>query len=214
MNAVRAELRKLLTLPSLRLTALLTWAGTLLLGYAYRHAESRGEPVGGGDSALAPLGYAQAGFLVLGVLAAASEYQAGGQIRSTLLAMPRRWPLHAAKAVTLALVTLPVAAATAATSTLSAGGFGWTPAATGYLTLTTLLGAAVATLVRRAVPAVVLLFALYFVAGPLLRARYDASAGYLPDTAALDPSGGATATIVWTLAALALAALGFHRRDA
>ncbi|MFG1871508.1 hypothetical protein [Micromonospora arborensis] len=213
MNAVRAELRKLLTLPSLRLTALLTWAANLVLTYAYRAAEYRGEPLGD-NSALAPLGYAQAGFLVLGVLAAASEYQEGGQIRTTLLAMPRRLPLQAAKALALAALTLPVAAATATTSTLPAGKATWMPAATGYLTLTTLFGAAVASVVRHAVPAVILLLGLYFIAGPLLRAWSATSAAYLPDTAALDPSRGAAATIAWTLTALTLAAVAFHRRDA
>ena len=213
MNTARAELRKLLTLPSLRLTALLTCAANVLLSYAYVSAESRGDPLGP-DPALAPLGYTQAGFVVLGVLAAVSEYQAGGQIRSTLLAMPRRLPLQAAKALTLAVVTLPVAAAVAATSTLPAGEPAWMPTATVYLTLTTLLAAAVAGLVRRAEPAVVLLVTLYFIAGPMLRARSDAVAAYLPDTAALDPSRGAAATILWTISALVLAVLVFHRRDA
>ncbi|MEV4198273.1 hypothetical protein [Micromonospora globbae] len=211
MNVARAELRKLLTLPSLRLTALLTWAATLLLAYAYAYAD-RDAPLG--DAALAPLGYTQAGFLVLGVLAAASEYEEGGQIHTTLLAMPRRLPLHVVKALTLGAVTLPVAAVTAATSTLPAGGATWTPAATAYLTLTTLLAAAVAGVVRRAVPAAILLLGLYFIAGPLLRARPGGIAAYLPDTAALDPPRGAAATVAWTAAALALAALTFHRRDA
>ncbi|MEV4121691.1 hypothetical protein [Micromonospora sp. NPDC049645] len=213
MNTARAELRKLLTLPSLRRTALLTCAANLLLAYAYAAAESRGEPLGD-DAALAPLGYTQAGFLVLGVLAAASEYQEGDQIRTTLLAMPRRLPLQAVKAAVLAVVTLPVAAVTVATSTPAGGAGTWMPAATAYLTLTTLLGAAVASVVRRSVPAVVLLLGLYFIAGPLLRARTATSAAYLPDTAALDPSRGAAATITWTLAALTLAAVTLHRRDA
>ncbi|MEU7751182.1 hypothetical protein [Micromonospora sp. NPDC049171] len=213
MNAVRAELRKLLTLPSLRRTVLLTWAANLLLMSAYASAESRGEPLGD-NVALAPLGYTQAGFLVLGVLAATSEYEEGDQIRATLLAMPRRLPLLGAKALALAALTLPVAAATAATSTLPADGAAWTPVATAYLTLTTLLAAAVASVVRRAVPAAILLLGLYFVAGPLLRAGPNASAAYLPDTAALDPSHGTTATIAWTFFALTLAALTFRRRDA
>ncbi|MFG1918320.1 hypothetical protein [Micromonospora sp. NPDC048898] len=213
MNTARAELRKLLTLPSLRRTVLLTWAANLLLTYAYASAESRGEPLSD-NPALAPLGYAQAGFLVLGVLAATSEYEEGDQIRATLLAMPRRLPLLGAKALALAALTLPVAAATAATSTLPADGATWTPAATAYLTLTTLLAAAVASVVRRAVPAAILLLGLYFVAGPLLRARSSASAAYLPDTAALDPSHGAAASVAWTLCALTLAAVAFRRRDA
>ena len=209
MNTARAELRKLLTLPSLRWTALLTWAGTALLAYAYGVTQPRGDA-----TALAPLGYAQAGFLVLGVLAAAAEHQAGGQIRTTLIAMPRRLLLQAAKDLTLAAVTLPVAAVTAAISTLPAGGGTWTPAATAYLTLTTLLAAAVTGVVRHALPALVLLLSLYFIAGPLLRARFGAFSAYLPDTAALDQSRGAAATITWTVTALALAALTFNRRDA
>lgn len=213
MNSARAELRKLLTLPSLRLTAVLTWTATVLLAYAYASAESRGARLGE-NVALAPLGYTQAGFLVLGVLASASEHQAGGQIRTTLLATPRRLTLSMTKTLTLAAVTLPVAAAIAVTSTLPAGGSAWTPAATTYLTLTTLLAAAVAGIVRRAVPAVLLLLGLYFVAGPLVRNRSGASAAYLPDTAALDPSRGTAATVIWTLCALTISAAVFWRRDA
>lgn len=213
MTTARAELRKLLTLPSLRLTVLLTWTAHLTLTWAYRVAESHGEPLGD-NPALAPLAYTQAGFLVLGVLAAASEYEEGGQIRTTLLASPRRLPLQAVKALTLAVVTLPVAATTAATSALPAGAATWTPAATAYLTLTTLLGAAFAGVVRRSVLAVILLLGLYFIAGPLIRTWSATSAAYLPDTAALDPCRGAAATVGWTLGALALAAYSFHRRDA
>ena len=55
MNAVRAELRKLLTLPAVPGTALLTVGAAWLLG----------------RDALPAL---QAGFLVLGVLAATHEY--------------------------------------------------------------------------------------------------------------------------------------------
>jgi hypothetical protein len=111
-------------------------------------------------------------------------------------------------------VTLPLAAAAAATSTLPAGEAARTPAATAYLTLTALLAAAVASLVRRAEPALVLLLTLYFITGPLLRAQSGAIAAYLPDTAALDPSRGAAATITWTFSGLTLAALTFQRRDA
>ncbi|MDG4809368.1 hypothetical protein O7634_21695 [Micromonospora sp. WMMD1120] len=63
-------------------------------------------------------------------------------------------------------------------------------------------------------PAAIVLLGLYFVAGPLLRASSSTSAAYLPDTAALDPSRGAAATIAWTCAALTLAAVVFRRRDA
>ncbi|MEV0132771.1 hypothetical protein AB0H83_30450 [Dactylosporangium sp. NPDC050688] len=203
MTALHAELRKLVTLPSLRLTALLTLAATALLAYASAAAGQR--------SGLGPLGYTQAGFLVFGALAAASEHQGGEQVRATLLSMPRRLPLYGAKTLTLAAVAAPFAAAVAATSTVPAGEAGRAPAATAYLTLTTLLAAAAGTLLRRAEAAVVLLLAGYFVAFPLLRDRWGAA---LPDTAALDPSRGTAASLAWTACALLAAGAVFHRRDA
>lgn len=186
MNPLNAELRKLLTLPSLRLTALLTLAATVLLEWV---------------SDQEVLGYAQCGFLVLGVLAAASEHQAGGQFRTTLLAVPRRGALYAAKLATLTAATLPVA--------LLAG-----RSATAYLLLTTLLAFAVATVARHAVPALLPLLGLYFVAGPVLRAARPGAGAYLPDTAAWTGGRGLTTTVAWTLAALAVAAWTFRRRDA
>ena len=188
MTAFRAELRKLLTLPSLRHTALLTLAATGLLRYASGAA----------------LGYVQAGFLVLGVLAVASEHQAGGQIRATLLAMPRRPRLYAAKTLALATAALPPAF-TAAAFDVPAGG---------YLLITTLLAFAVATLARRATPAVLVLLGLYFVASPLLRSRWAGLGAYLPDTAAWAVPRDLTATAGWTAALLIAAAWSFHRRDA
>ncbi|WP_327001643.1 hypothetical protein OHA72_41930 [Dactylosporangium sp. NBC_01737] len=176
MKLARAELRKLLTLPSLRLTVLLTIAASLVC----------------------PVQYTQAGFVVFGVLTAASEHQGGDQIRATLLAMPRRWPLFAAKLLTLTAVTAPFAAVVAVTSAVP-------------LTLTTLLAAAVGGLIRRAEAAAVLLLIVYFVACPLLRARF---APFLPDTATLEESRGGVAAVVWTLTAVVLAGCAFHRRDA
>lgn len=197
----RAELRKLLTLPSLRLTAALTVPATLLLAFLDLPA-------------LGPIGYTQAGFVVFGVLAAASEHQGGDQIRATLLGMPRRRRLYAAKVLALAACSAPFAAVVAATSTVPAGEATRIPVATAYLTLTTLLAAAVGGLVRHAEAAAVLLLTGYFVVDPLLRARSTGVAAFLPDTAALDPSRGAAATTVWTACAVLLAAAAFHRRDA
>ena len=187
MSVLHAELRKLLTLPALRGTALLTLAVTGLLRYASGSA----------------LGYAQAGFLVLGVLAIASEHQAGGQIRTTLLAVPNRLRLYAAKAVALAAAAVPVAVAAAAVD----------PPATAYLVNTTLLAFAVATLVRRAVPGVLVTLGAFFVAGPLLRSRWPELGAYLPDTAAWAEPRDLTAAAAWTVCLLASAAWSFHRRD-
>jgi ABC-2 type transport system permease protein len=185
-----AELRKLVTLPSLRLTAALTVAATALLT-ALDLPPSE------------PIRYTQAGFVVLGVLAATSEHQGGDQFRTTLLAMPRRLPLFAAKVLSLAACCVPLAVLAGAPDEI--------PFAVVYLTLTALFAAAVGGLVRHAEVAAVLLLTGYFVVGPLLPAGV---AAYLPGTAGLDPSRGAGATAVWTACALALAAVAFHRRDA
>ena len=180
MNAVRAEVRKLLTLPALALTALLTAAAALLLGRP-------GVPV------------TQAGFLILGVLAATHEHQGGGQFRTTLLAVPGRLRLAAAKGVALVLVTTPLAVLVR-------------PVA--YLVGTTVLAAAAGSLIRHAVPAVGLLLAGYLIAGPVLRGWCPASAAWLPDTALTDPARGAAAAAGWTLGAVVGATVVLRRRDA
>ncbi|GAB3838609.1 hypothetical protein ACFPIJ_35935 [Dactylosporangium cerinum] len=190
MRPIVAELLKLVTLPSLRLTAVLTVAAAVLL------AALDLPP-------LEPIRYTQAGFVVLGVLSAASEHQGGDQFRTTLLAMPRRLPLFTAKVLALAACCVPLAALVALPAVR--------PFAVVYLTLTALFAAAVGGLVRHAEAATVLLLAGYYVAGPLLPAGV---AAYLPGTAALDPSRGAAATAVWTACALLVAAATFHRRDA
>ena len=170
MSTVRAELIKLVTLPALPLTVLLTWAVTAVLGLA---------PDAG------PIRYARAGFVVLGVLAVTSEYD-GGQIRTSLLCTPRRLELLAVKALVLGLTTTPAAVVTV----LIAG--------TGdavQLVSTALLAAAVATVLRGAVPAVAVLLGYYYVLVPFLRDPVD-DGPWLP------------------VAALLVAAAVFVRRDA
>ncbi|MEU9833328.1 hypothetical protein AB0D67_17545 [Streptosporangium sp. NPDC048047] len=238
-----AEVLKLLTLPALYLTASVTWAATPLLAVAYVSAAARGGggPGTGQDAGLAPVGYAQAGFVVLGVLAAASEYR-GGQIRTTLTCVPRRVEAQLAKAAALAVTALPVAVATAASGVLAAhaahappygaavpvdvpGAVRAVAGATAYLVLTVLLSSAVATLTRGTIPAVTVLLGHYFVVGPYLDGR-TALAAYLPGTAGLWPGGGADVGGVlgtggrwvvvtgWTVAALCVAIVSFRRRDA
>jgi ABC-2 type transport system permease protein len=131
VSCLRAELRRLLTLPSLRWTVALTLAGTALLAWA--------------DAP--PVRYTQAGFLVLGVLAA--EHPA-----TALLAVPQRLRLFAGQVVTLGAVTVPVAFAGTATA---------------YLTLATLFGFAVGRIVRQALPALLMVFGTHLIAAPLLR---------------------------------------------
>lgn len=188
MTGLRAELLKILTLPSLAWTVALTLASTGLLRWA------------SGTAGALPLMYTQAGFLILGVLAVSSEHEGGGQIRTTLLAMPRRLPLLAAKAVTLTLAALPMAVAAALIC-------GQGPRVIGYLVLTTLLAGAITVVIRHPVPAVLTLLLVYYVASPLLRGDLE---GWVPG----DPGDAGAAVPVWALAAAVTAAVTFARRDA
>ena len=183
----RAEFGKLLTLPSLWTAALLTWAVTLLL----RLVELLG-------SVLVPT---QAGFLVLGVLAAAQEHDRGGQIRATLLAMPRRLPVVLSKAASLGLFTVPIAGLVAVTAA--------EPSGAGYLVLATLAASGIGMVVRHAVGAAGTALGAYLVAVPLVRARLPDAASWLPEAPRFE-----LAAVMWTLGALGIAAVAFRFRDA
>jgi hypothetical protein len=176
VNTARAELIKLATLPALALTVALTWAVTAVIRLA---------AADGAD----PIPLVRAGFLVLGVLAATAEYD-GAQIHTTLLCSPRRTHLHVTRTLVLALVTVPAAVVTV----LLAG--------TGdpvYLVLTTLLAAAVGTLLRHPVAAIVVVLGYYYVLGPFVRDRFD---------------DGLWLPAAWTVVALAAATVAVVRRDA
>lgn len=175
MTTARAELLKLVTLPALALTVGLTWGLTALLALVAGDAD--------------PIPYVRAGFLVLGVLAASSEYE-GGQLRTTLLCVPRRLRLQGVKALVLGLATLPVAVVTV----LVAG-----TGDPGYLIVITLLAAGVATLLRHAVAAVVVVLGYYYVLGPFVRDRFD---------------DGLWLPAAWTLTVLLAATAAVVRRDA
>jgi ABC-2 type transport system permease protein len=170
VSTARAELIKLVTLPALPLTVLLTWAVTAALALL---------PDAG------PIRYARAGFVVLGVLAAASEYD-GGQLRTSLLCTPRRLRLLAVKMLVLGLATVPVAVVTV----LVAGG-----GAPLRLVSTVLLAAAVATVLRSAVAAVAVLLGYLYLLVPFVELPIDDGL-WLP------------------AAALVVAGVAFVRRDA
>lgn len=194
---------KLATLPSLRWTVVLTWCATALLAYAAQRAAPTGEPVA------TALRWTQAGFLILGVLAVAQEYEAGGQVRATLLASPRRYRLVTAKftAVVAAcvLAALPIALAPPAPMRLGL---------LVYLAGVALFGAAAATVFRNALAAAGVSLSTYLVLFPLVRAGDPALARWLPDTGLLEPSRGAAAALVWPLTLTAVAAVTFRHRDA
>ena len=150
MNTARAELLKLATLPALALTVALTWAVTLLMALVARDGPD-------------PVPLARAGFLVLGVLAATAEYD-DGQRHTTLLCTPRRARLQLTRTLVLALAAVPVAVVTVLIARTGS------PV---YLVLTTVLAAAVGTLLRHALAAVVVVLGYYYVLGPFVRDRFD-----------------------------------------
>ncbi|MFJ8916648.1 hypothetical protein [Amycolatopsis sp. NPDC102389] len=197
-RAIRAEILKLLSLPATYFTLLGTFAVSVVFAIAFSR------------QGIAPVGYTQAGFIVLGVIAVTSEYS-GGQIHRTLTAMPRRIAQHLAKMAALLIVALPAAALTA----LAGGPWSDAVGASAYLALTAILAAAVATVLRWSVPAVAGLLGYYFIAGPLLRDRATFAA-YLPDAASHDlrSLNGSAVVLGWVLVAVVISAATFHRRDA
>lgn len=239
-QALAAELSKLMSLPATWLTLGGTLVVNLILAIVFTTAGLSGSTGtrSATDIGLASIGYSQAGFVILGVLATCSEYT-GGQIRTTLIAMPRRALQFTAKHLALVIVVLPAAAVTAASGvvlTTSALGDTATPVTSGhvarvligvtaYLALTTLLSAAVGALVRRTLAAVVVLLGYYFIVGPLLRDQTQA-AQYLPDTAgfamwfpvpdnasSVTPAQGTLLLTAWTIVLIAAVMLGYRRWD-
>lgn len=242
LRAIRAETLKLWSLPTTHLTAVGTLGVSAILALALATAGKQGNTgtTSSLDIGLAPIGYSQAGFIILGTVAATSEYR-GGQIYVTLTAMPRRITQHLAKVVALLIVAVPAAALTVLVGVVVAdvalGGTAQAPplsdavrvgiGASAYLALTTLISASVATVIRRSVPALAGLLVYYFIVGTLLRDQ-AAFANYLPDTAghsmwfqsgagqdgALSALAGSTVVTAWTLLAVAVSTAVFHRRDA
>ncbi|HWS35881.1 MAG TPA: hypothetical protein VN408_24460 [Actinoplanes sp.] len=178
IRAVHAEILKLVTLPTLAVVTVLTWAATALLRPV--------DPPGG------VLAHSLAGFLVLGALAAGQEYQGGGQIRSSLLAVPRRTLLVVAKTVAWVVTAGPVVLVAAVLAGEPAGAAG--------LLLGVLAGAGVGTVVRHPVGAVGTLLLAYEIGLPLLRP-------HLPEIA-LDLPAWA-----WTSMIVLFAASVFIRRE-
>ncbi|PRY37817.1 hypothetical protein [Umezawaea tangerina] len=211
-HTVHAELLKLATLPSVRLVVVATWVVTPLLDLVYARTATTASAV---DVGLAPLGYSELGFVLLGALVAASEHD--GQIRTSLTCVPNRVGLQLAKSLTLAALCLVVASVTAVLSLATArtarpdgpfAPFGPGATAIAHLVLTAVLAAAVATVLRAAVPALTLLLGYYVVAAPLIRGRLD----LLPDT--VDGRQALVVPACWALIAVATATAVFHRRDA
>lgn len=240
---LRAELDKLITLPLIWLTLMGTFILNLGLAAAFTSIGQQGAI--GSQSILnigfASMGYLQAGFIILGILATCSEYT-GGQIRTTLSAIPCRGIQLSMKHLALAIITVPAAFIIAASGVLytimmmkdTAAAIDIDTmvealaGATGYLTLTTLLSAAIGALLRRTTPALVVLFGYYFIVSPLSRDFLPSITMYFPDTAGyymymppssdeinvLSPMQGTGISMIWTLIFITAAIVFYRKRDA
>jgi ABC-2 type transport system permease protein len=168
---------------SLGLTALLTWltVHSIQNGHVGRRASGlETDPVafilGTG------LSFGQLAICVLGVLTMTSEYSTG-VIRASLLAVPRRLPMLAAKAVVFAALVFVIAEITMFCSffigkalthpvlTVSLSQPGVTRAVIGaglYLTVLGLFALSIGLLIRHTAGAIAIVIALVLVIGPLL----------------------------------------------
>ncbi|MFB4323339.1 ABC transporter permease [Priestia sp. BR_2] len=240
---LRAELDKLATLPLIWLTLMGTFILNLGLAAAFTSIGLQGA-IGTQkilNIGFASMGYLQAGFIILGILATCSEY-IGGQIRTTLAAIPCRGIQLSMKHLALAIITVPAA------FIIAASGVVYTymmmkdtaaaididtmvealAGATGYLTLTSLLSAAIGALLRRTTPALVVLLGYYFVVSPLSRDLLPSFKMYFPDTAGyymymppssdeinvLSPMQGTGISLIWTLIFITAAIVFYRKRDA
>jgi ABC-2 type transport system permease protein len=241
VQTLAAELSKLWSLPAIWLTLGGSLILNLVLSAAFVSAELQGSTGTPNvlDIGLASISYIQAGYIILGIVASCSEYT-GGQIRTTLTAMPRRNLQLIAAHLALTIIVVPAAIITAASGVLLAAiALGDVPSATvelgstigvlagaaGYLGLTTLISASFGVLLRQTLPAAIVVLGYYFIAGPILREQ-TAQAKYLPDTAGLamwfpqpgdasplPPAQGAIVLLAWTLGAFVVALAVYRKRN-
>lgn len=234
--AVRAEAHKLGTLPAIWLLLVGTIALTVGLSLLFA-ANSGGAELAGLelDIAVTAIPWTQCGFFLLGVVAATSEY-IGGQIRTTLVAMPNRVMQRVAAlaaltilaliagliTVSCSIVTMFIAAnidrATIDPSTL----IRVVVNASVYLTLMSALSSALGFLIRKAIPTAAILLVYLLIVSPLLQGQ---SWYWLPDMASYTlwfPTTPADAPdapiawltiIAWTLAFLVPSIIIGKRRD-
>lgn len=259
LRILRAELHKAFTLPAVWVGAAVAILGsmalTVLNSVTVRTAVASGSPDLIADSspfetAFAAMPLGTVGAVVIGVVLIGSEYtanspDAGGarQVGTTVVAVPRRVALLAAKASTavglvvgIAAVTLP---ATVCLARLIVGDLGNETVSAGdallrclggtlYWVLTALLALAITTLARSGViPLIVLVMNSSLVSISLLLTKLTPLAHWLPDMAGrrlfggldtveggLDAAPGALVMAAWVVALLAVAGVVLRRRDA
>jgi ABC-type transport system involved in multi-copper enzyme maturation permease subunit len=222
-----AELLKLRSLPATAITLGVTLVCTAGLSVLLSNT---GDPASATDAALQTIQYAQIGFILLGALTIGSEY-AGSQIQITLLSMPNRLALLAGKASAYMLTSLVAAVVVVTAAFLAArlshhqptGEVTALGGAVAYLVLIGLFAAAVTTMARHQVAAVVAMTSLVLIVSPLLR-TITTAASYFPDSAGmqlyqsaddeLTVLQGSAVLIAWLAVAHLAAAATFLKRDA
>ncbi|MFE0130799.1 ABC transporter permease [Streptomyces sp. NPDC059037] len=181
--------------------------------------------------------YGQLALIVFGVLVVSSEY-GSGMMRVSLLAVPRRGRLYAAKMAVTAtvalLVAIPVTVAGYLVTQLALGSHGASIGAEGvpralagavlYLTLMTLFAAGTAAAARSAVVPLAILLPMVLAGSQILSVigATKEVARYFPDRAgarmltvdAGDAYTGGAVLLVWTVAALVLGQVRHRRWDA
>lgn len=255
-RVVRAEWIKFRSLRSsvILLAAAVVVFAALGLGFATFLADNPPEPgtpaPPGGPSSLDPLGASLGGVNLaqlligtLGVLLVAGEY-ATGMIRSSLAAVPKRWPVLAAKVAVLAGVALAVLVPTVLLTFLggqavlgdegiSLGDDGVLRAVLGtafYLAGVGVLGMALGALLRTTAGALTSLVALLLVlpglASLLPESWSEAISPYLPSNAGqafmslssegdlLSPGAGLAVFLGWLVVSVGGAVVLLRRRDA
>ncbi|MFT3876254.1 MAG: hypothetical protein QM708_07535 [Propioniciclava sp.] len=254
--ALDAEFRKLVTLPAVWLAVALTIGLPPALASAnaamLRRALDTGRLDGLLSTSTVDEGFGQltlgiVGVIVLAVVAVSSEYTRSGQhsggsrqLLSTMVAMPRRGQVIAAKIVAVTACTAVMAAITIPlTVTVSRAGLGRYASAfpdmlsrsvgvTAYWVCMALLALGLTALTRNGVvPMVLLITNASMISFSLLASRVTDFAKYLPDLAAypsfisehpmthpLEPSAGLVVLAIWGAAAVAATAISYIIRDA
>lgn len=216
LNAIRAEVVKLVTLPSTHLAAGVGVLGTT----AIASLNSRVSP----DAGFTALPFGTIGVIVLGVLIAT------GDGPTAVLCVPRRWVLLGAKVVVLAVVSAALAGVTvsAAVPFAALGGLGWRVAGVVvYWVCSALIAFAVGVLARSAVvPLVLFVVNSALVSVTYLLTKVTPWAAYLPDVAGaqmfardypaqdmLSPVAGGVTMVAWAVGLVLVAGVVFARRD-
>lgn len=238
-RALGAELSKLRTLP---LTAYAA-AGMVLVSALIAAAFAGLRAEGGGaaaavDTVLEAVPYAQAGAILLGVLSVSQEY-AGRQFRTTLVAVPRRMRVIAAKTSAALVLLFVVGTLSVAVAWLSAGltfvvadadavaataeDLARLGGAVVYLVLIGLLAHAVTLVLRHLVPALVTMLVVAYILPFALTALGEntrwlptraGSQLFSPDDAVLTAFTGALVLLAWAVTLGVAGAARFTFSDA